>query len=78
MLTAVIAGFPTRGFSVLCSNDAVKTGPSKVAVFVWLLRSAMDWRGKDYKSSTPKKAPVLDSSASYEALGIIVHVELGI
>ena len=60
MMTGVIAGFPTRGFSVLCSNDSVKTGPSKVAVFVWTIRSAMDWRGKDYKSPAPKKAPVKD------------------
>ena len=72
-----ITEFPTRGFSVPCSNDRANTGPSKVTVFVWTLGSAMDWRDKDYQSSTPKKAPVLDSSASYEALGIIVHVELG-
>ena len=68
MLTGVITEFPTRGFSVLCSHDRANTGPSKVTVFVWTLRSAMDWRDKDCQSSAPKKAPVLVSSASYEAL----------
>ena len=33
MLTGAITEFPTRGFSVLCSDDSVKTGPSEVAVF---------------------------------------------
>ena len=56
----VIAVFPTRGFSVLCSDDSVSTGPSEVTVFVWAIRSVMDWRDKDYKSPAPKKAPVKD------------------
>ena len=35
---------------------------------MWVLGSVMDWRDKDYQSLAPKKAPVLISSASYEAL----------
>ena len=58
-LIAVIIDFPTRGFSVLCSNDSVKTGPSKVTVFVWTIRSAMDWRDEDYQSLVLKKVPTL-------------------
>ena len=60
MLTGVITGFSTRGFSVLCSHGLVNTWPWEGVVFVWLLRSVMDWRGKDYKSPAPKKAPVKD------------------
>ena len=48
LLTGVIAEFSTRGFSVLCSDDILNTGPWEVVVFVWVLRSVMDRRDKDY------------------------------
>ena len=43
-----ITEFPTRGFSVLCSNDSANTGPSEVTVFVWTIKSVMNGRDKDY------------------------------
>ena len=55
----------TRGFSVLCSDDSVSTGPSEVTVFVWAIRSVMDWRDKDYQSLILKKAPLLIHKAYY-------------
>ena len=64
-LIAVITEFSTRGFSVLCSNDSVNTGPSEVTVFVWTIRSAMDWRDKDYQSLAPKKTPTLINKVYY-------------
>ena len=60
MLIAVSTQFPTRGFSVLGSNDSVNTGSGEATVFVWTIKSVMNGRAKDYQSLALKKTPVLN------------------